>query len=63
MGPARRAGDKDVDDVNVTATVRTLSVDGGPIKDEEWEVNVAGKELFSSNESGSLTFSGRAARQ
>ncbi|KAJ7870487.1 hypothetical protein B0H14DRAFT_2725894, partial [Mycena olivaceomarginata] len=40
VGKARRAGDKDVGNINVTATVRTLSVDGGPVEDEETEVKV-----------------------
>ncbi|KAJ7806343.1 hypothetical protein B0H14DRAFT_3484157 [Mycena olivaceomarginata] len=40
MGKARRAGDKDVGNINVTATVRTLSVDGGPVEDEETEIKV-----------------------
>lgn len=42
MGKARRAGDKDIRNINVTATVRTLSVDGDPIEDEETEVKVEG---------------------
>lgn len=42
MGKARRAGDKDVGNINVTATVRTLSVDGSPVEDEETEVKVEG---------------------
>ncbi|KAF7333536.1 hypothetical protein MVEN_02369900 [Mycena venus] len=40
VGPPRRTEDEDVKDINVTATVRTLSVDGGPVKDEETEVKV-----------------------
>ncbi|KAJ7801604.1 hypothetical protein B0H14DRAFT_2895074 [Mycena olivaceomarginata] len=40
VGKARRAGDKDVGNINVTATVRTLSVDGSPVEDEETEVKV-----------------------
>jgi hypothetical protein len=42
VGKARRAGDKDVGNINVTATVRNLSVDGGPVEDEETEVKVEG---------------------
>ncbi|KAJ7328908.1 hypothetical protein DFH08DRAFT_883520 [Mycena albidolilacea] len=40
VGKARRAGDKGTGNINVTATVRTLYVDGGPVEDEETEVKV-----------------------
>jgi hypothetical protein len=44
VGTARRPGDEN-GDVNITATVRNLSVEGGPVKNEDNEVKLEGMAL------------------